>query len=612
MKLLLVVLAVLILILCIIVAMGYNGGFDMMSDLPPEIRDRLELNVVARGPTHTKFLDSFEENKTMAELDRKAKAGCIKDPDLYALGTKDVVDGFNVLRFAPGMYLYKAFDGFVTEKHIRDYCQKNLNYPSWFGNKYVCYVLISTRWGCSWAFKIIKELVLIDGYDTDNLDKLYAMLSPTPRQQFKLLHGYGVKVEEQMRVKFDASPFRSVYAYDRPFTGSHYYCDTYDPGFASIGNSPFSYKIFLEVFDTILSKYPGIDGFCRRQIRSLTDYNGILFEEAILKCGSILSKMKLDKTHDLSWPSWKLKNLKVPETGLYVQGFASNMIGFRHLSPNTDFALVRFYFDNASDPGMSIKQIPNMSNVNSIMTYNIHMGQSINSEIKNIDNVANIIKMIKMSGVRTVVLQEVVGGHLQNISTKAKKLGFKTITTTLNGTEGEALQHKTANILVMSKDSFKHELVDSAKDDKYELEEYTKRTVKRNQIIIKLAGLWIACVHMEIGIRNTSEGPEINNRINQYNSAMRIRHLGRILNGAHEPDVLIGDFNFTQHDPEVKWLSEQGYTLLPTSDDPDRLIKTTPYNRVDWCFIRSGLAEDKKQYIIRCNFSDHLPVIQVL
>ena len=61
----------------------------------------------------------------------------------------------------------------------------------------------------------------------------------------------------------------------------------------------------------------------------------------------------------------------------------------------------------------------------------------------------------------------------------------------------------------------------------------------------------------------------------------------------HNPDILIGDFNFTLEDDETKFLIAKKY--FPQNTD---INNSTPYNRVDHCFIKNKKPNNYKDNIL--------------
>ena len=89
----------------------------------------------------------------------------------------------------------------------------------------------------------------------------------------------------------------------------------------------------------------------------------------------------------------------------------------------------------------------------------------------------------------------------------------------------------------------------------------------------------IAFIHLEPGIVKTINLEDVNKYIEELNTKVRIKMLDKILQ--HNPDVIIGTFNFTLTDPETKYLiSKKHYPQNNTS-------YSTINKRFDHCFIKN-------------------------
>ena len=126
--------------------------------------------------------------------------------------------------------------------------------------------------------------------------------------------------------------------------------------------------------------------------------------------------------------------------------------------------------------------------------------------------------------------------------------------------------------------------------------------INKNIIILYTNYGSIACVHLEYGIYNkyNIEETEI---INKINSQIRIKMIDKIL--IYQPDIIIGDFNFTLDDEEAKYLESKNYFSQKYTKQ-----KSTPLNRTDHCFIKNEFIG--KNTMLKCNYSIHLPMLQTL
>jgi endonuclease/exonuclease/phosphatase family metal-dependent hydrolase len=70
----------------------------------------------------------------------------------------------------------------------------------------------------------------------------------------------------------------------------------------------------------------------------------------------------------------------------------------------------------------------------------------------------------------------------------------------------------------------------------------------------------------------------------------------------------MGDFNFEKNSDENKFLNDNNYSLLNNDNE-----NSTPYNRCDHIYYyktSSKSIEYLNNFLINCNYSDHLPLFQ--
>ena len=196
----------------------------------------------------------------------------------------------------------------------------------------------------------------------------------------------------------------------------------------------------------------------------------------------------------------------------------------------------------------------------------------------------------------------------------------------INDSEYKNTQNNILSIFVFTNKKYKFEIIKlqltfkemNYINKKYNLKYRSKTIQYRNKTIRNIILLYteygkIAFVHLEIGLRCVYDN-KLNMLIKKLNSEVRIIMLKKIL--LHNPDILIGDMNFTLNDLETKFLNKNKYYQQNTDEQ-----NSTPYNRVDHCFIKKRInnKDDKiknkimnNNTLLKCNYSDHLPMFQNL
>lgn len=266
------------------------------------------------------------------------------------------------------------------------------------------------------------------------------------------------------------------------------------------------------------------------------------------------------------------------------------------LNKKNNKELIEFYNTNNINHINYVKQKDNLV----IFTYNVHGWININDDININDNFTNIINLIKNIDIDILILQEVCFNNILSknyILDQFNKIGFIDHFTVNNG--GCFLKAKTCdNILILSKTKI---------INKKEID-VTCGYFKRCVSIVTIDGIKLCAVHLEIGKRY--HHLPINNRyreqIEKNNTDNRINQLNNIINQNSDSDIdiIIGDFNFSFKDPEFNWLTDNQFCYYGDYEN------TTPYNKTDMIFIKNS---SKIKYVnsvsIKCNYSDHLPVI---
>jgi endonuclease/exonuclease/phosphatase family metal-dependent hydrolase len=144
-------------------------------------------------------------------------------------------------------------------------------------------------------------------------------------------------------------------------------------------------------------------------------------------------------------------------------------------------------------------------------------------------------------------------------------------------------------------------------------------TGSRNCILYNTRARRVAVVHLEIGARPLPDDPgdparvAKNRETRRANAAERISQLEALV--AHDPDMLIGDFNFELGGAEDAWLRARGYRAVNGATP-----HSTPFNRVDHCYVRASedTGSSVQKYPATSNVllplahSDHRPMVQFM
>ena len=604
---------------------------QLRKELPPEIFNKIKFNRPVLGLPSSSFSSQIKNNKELLKLDSILEKGCVDQPGIYNISKPDIVDGWHVRIIPKGTNIYKSFQGFVTEDQIKKYNKNDPTRPSWFGNKYGVYAITRTDWNCMVSFKLTKDIVLIDYFDEHNLQKIVDLVNDKDIiNTVKMSTGFKMTLSDQIRYLYKTYPkWNEIWIYTKPVLPkkTYIYCNPKKlPKFNPIGAIAMIHAHDIQLFRRVFVKFPKIDGMVRHQIQSGIDEGGVFYhEEFIIKGSSQLDKLKFDRSDPLCWINWKIKDLEIPKDGITISyNSGSKFANTNKLSPNENFKLIKFHSNNKK----CLELVPLQKNDKILLSYNLHNFQNLDPNVSNNSNTLNILGLVSkyQNNAEILCFQETSFKTLKDktyFETELMSMGFKHFIYAKNGDYTfKDTDIDTTLICCFSKNG-KFSVVDTTitqKEYAYSIESKKyitpngastsedglslNRFENRRQILIESNTIGIVCiVHLSIGVRETTN-PTINIPIRFANSNLRILQLTKIL--LYEPDIIIGDFNFTADDPEAKFLLSKGYQL-PTEIQLNE--KSTPHNRVDLCFSKKQLGNN---VLLKCNYSDHLPMIQTL
>jgi hypothetical protein len=614
-----------------------------INKLPKIITDNIIINKkIDKINIDNKFF-KYVKSEKLEKIDFFIRNNYISN-ELYDNSVECIKDGFICRKISIGRTIYKTFTGFLLEDDIINYSNNNLDKPSWFGNKYICYTYAKIAFGSIIAFKIIKEIYLIDFFNIKNIKKIIEIIkviNPIDFENYnvsknkflkhiQIITGYNISLSEHIKSLYYESKWNEIYIY----TNDYYNKDSYYEkniikikGLNPISNLKNIYTYDIVLFKLILNNYD-IDGIIRRVIKSKFDDNGnYKYEEMVLKNSSILEKIKYDKKNQMTWTNWKIDKFKNYE-GLDLRYSLLK-------NTNNNFSLHKFYLKN------NLKYIKLNSNNKYILSYNVHSFVNLNKKITIFDNINNICNMILYykNNISIICLQEAYfeNEKVFNFFYDKLKKYYPYINYCQNGSlnfNKEFKKYKNGLICLLSKhkqqayiqcdkqdlsNTNNKEIIDLSlninelkkiKNDLKKIDEYYNHNIfktHRECIITSIENKKIAFIHLEIGIRNVfpiNKKKEINiiiNKIiNKINSYIRICMLKKII--SYEPDIIIGDFNFQLKDDETLFLQKYNYNHQKINSK-----KSSPYNRIDHCFVKNEIL--KKNILLKCNYSDHLPML---
>ena len=570
---------------------------------------------------YNKIINSTEIDK----LDNLLNKKCVNEPSLYNISTEIIIDDFIIKKIPKGTNIYKGFNGFYNEVDILTYSKKHINNPSWFGNKYFSYKFAKEQWGSLVSFKLIEDIFLIDFYNIHNIKKIIEILELIPELDYniynidnkekfiykiKIITGYNVSLLDQIiYIQNNIIKWKEFWIYTTSYYKKHYYFYNYCNLRVVDKLNPLGYLFtldndYIQLFNIIINKLlPNIDGIIRDEIYSSINTIGKTdCEELIIKNASLLKKLKFNYDDPLSWVNSKNKSLQ------------DYKLHFYPYNSNVNFVLSEFYKIN------TLNLIP-LSKYN-VLSYNVHSFINLHIDITyetNINNIINLINNYK-NNLDIISFQEMLFVDNKTFNYFYNKIKDKFLYY-YHCSNGSNIKNNDINVLsifVFTNRNYKSQIINlqlSLKEINYINKKYNKlkNNIKnfintiRNIIILETEYGKIAFIHLEIGLRDFNN---LNPKIKKLNSEVRIIMLNKIL--AYNPNIIIGDMNFILNDIETNFLNKNNY--YQQNNDTQN---STPYNRVDHCFIRKSINNKnnkiiKNNKLLKCNYSDHLPMFQKL
>jgi hypothetical protein len=549
----------------------------------------------------SEFID-YLNNDTLKKIDNQLNSGCINDTSLYELSEKTMIDGFNVC-ILNNVHIYRTYLGFLNKKIQDEYVRKNINNPIYFANKYLCYAFARTIWGGIHSFKLKKKIVLIDFFDEHNIKLILSLADKYITDEHTLTifkktliisTGYNLSFKKQIDnyVQFMDEIESSSELYLKQKVPTYHYCKDEKSNFNFMQlRRVEKEKIFIDkvlrnpFFEYILPHFKNINGMIYKQTESLFMKGGrYWYEEILLNGTTFLENLEFDSKDEICWTNYGLKknyrniNLK------FNMSEIGNMLDYNGIPKNNKFSLFDFYKDNKMVKYTQINKTKKY-----ILTFNVHSFVNLSLYILKPENINNLLKWFNhyKNYIEIIFFQEykISDKELNEyFINEMNKLGYIHNIFALNGTEYDDLK-----IACFTKEKYKYEIIDTTKKEHI------------NHILLYYKSLTICCVHLSIGDRLFINNYTANKNIIEKNSNIRINQIHNILK--YDPDMIIGDFNFTTNDLEHKELLNHKYYHLNNDND-----KSTPYNRVDHVYYNKDIKLENKLLI--CNYSDHVPLIQ--
>lgn len=514
------------------------------------------------------------------------------------------------LNVKKGEYIFKGTRDFITPDLENKFLEKSDPIqPYWFGSDLVGYLYSKTYKGGLNAYKFKNDTKLFIISDTRNEKRIINFINNLSEKEEQLIGHNKKDILDAIRVKYgyDCNIGYQIKFIER-YTGypdlwmSRYINkDLYYPDIIKYRN----HRVFgAGKLDRTAGRFlcyfcskNNYSGYC-----SLFNYSyfyalGILGDEIVI-CDQ-KTNIERDTSHPLDWMSWrKFINLDIDSEIFKKYSFNSIFHNKKFLG------VFKQYYDNQIDNNRNkqiLKIIKETKPKFKFMTFNVHSFVSSNSN-DSYELILNKLKeLLNKFDIDFIIMQEFASyindNFIENMFTEYNILKSPNL--------GNRRDKYFGNVL-LSKDKIK----------KYNFIELSQIKGNRrmatffeleNEIVknINFCG-----THLEIGDRYTERSGSFkqhNQIIETYNSNVnkRILELNKI--DKINPDIIMGDLNFTKDDPEFEHISVKYI---------DTLVEEYPtlFNneRVDFVLKNKKNSIKCESYVISYPYSDHLPIIGLI
>jgi endonuclease/exonuclease/phosphatase family metal-dependent hydrolase len=529
--------------------------------------------------------NEYLNNPILDQVERELSRPCVKKPSLYDQCKKYKERGLKICVLPRGSEIYKSMLGYVTPAMEQQFLKDNSSKLSWFGNIYVSYLFGQQTWGGLNPYRAVEDVRLFDYFDVDNLNLFFTFLKQHGHhdleRRLRFYSGYQISEHEQFdrMLRLYGSDWEELWRFSKPvltpFTARYCRQDRV------VGVNPVSKLRGIYYTDKTLLEKPlneflthyKLHGVIRRQIVSTIELYGLTVEEVIIPNHTVLKMLKLDTTSSTYWMNWK-----VPEMKLVKHGFNINpgITGGK----NRFFRMVKFYFANAME---RVPHFPKSRGM-SILTYNVYEWSNINGDIMREENMMRILSFITNVGADVICLQEM--NNDEQFLSGMRSAGYVHFVLAENGHPlvGRPDMRKSY-AAVFSRLPF----------DENEIVDLSVYKFVRNVPVVKIGGVTIAAVHLEIGYSyHNLKGKEYIHY--QRETALLRQQQLKTLIKKYRPDIIAGDFNFGTEDPEARILKAYNRPA-ETATNPFGTMTDTVYTRFQIVY----------SHVVKCNYTDHLP-----
>jgi endonuclease/exonuclease/phosphatase family metal-dependent hydrolase len=518
------------------------------------------------------------------------------------------------LDVSAGEYIFKGTRDYITIENESKFLENaDTLQPFWFGSKIVGYSYSKTYKGGLNAYKFKKDsrLFIINDIRNEKIiidavhaltDKDLSVIKHTKQEildSIRIKYGYDCNIGYQIQYiqKYTKYPFLWIARY---VNKTAYRPEIYKYRNKRVYGAGKLDRVFGRFMCNFCSKNNYI-GYCSLYNYTVFYSQGVLGDEIVI-CDQKENLLR-DIQHELDWYQWKK----------FLPFDIENKI-FKNYIFNPSFHNKKFlgvfkqYFDNQMDNDRNkniLKIIKKSSPKFKFMTLNVHSFISSNLNDTFIDVVNKLKLLLDTFNIDMCVLEEF------SSYTYDDDLFFENTFTNYNILKSNNIGNKKdrffGNVILAKDIIYNHKMITLPNMKNKPLRNAMLFSIKNKNVY----EIKFIATHLEIGDRYTERSGSFRDHaqiveIYVKNVDTRVSQLNTIIK--YNPDIILGDMNFTNDDPEYKKTIKN--TLY---EDTMKEEYPTLFNceRVDFIFNKNKKIKCDS-YVVSYPYSDHLPVIGLL
>jgi hypothetical protein len=251
-----------------------NENIKNIEVLPDEIKNKIVINQKIYGLNRNNNYSKYFNNKDLNKLENNIANG-INHKSIFEKSEKIIVDGFNCIKLKKNTKIYKYFTGFLDENKIKSLLEQDRYLMYVYFSKYMCYSIIRSFYGGIVVFKITIDIILLDFFDKNNIEKIInKLLNDKPPNYLQIINnikthtGFDKTINEQITY---LAYKNNIFIYDKIMIPKYnnvykniYYDENINPVRIENFDLSYLYSYDMDIFENIIKYLPNINGYIKK------------------------------------------------------------------------------------------------------------------------------------------------------------------------------------------------------------------------------------------------------------------------------------------------------------------------------------------------------------